>query len=161
MSSQQTVILLADAIATQELGKLLAKLLPAGSVILLEGDLGAGKTTLVKGIGQGLGIREPILSPTFSLIDEYAEGNLPLYHLDLYRLSGEEIKAIHPEIYWEGIEVSPGITAIEWSQLLLFKPDRYLEVQLNYTSEQQRQAKLTLVGDLSIDLNEISEYFQQ
>lgn len=147
---------LIDSIATQALGKILGELLPAGSTILLEGDLGSGKTTLVKGIGQGLGIQEQIVSPTFSLIDEYTEGRLPLYHLDVYRLSSCEIEAIHPEIYWEGIEVPPGVTAIEWSQLLPFKPDRYLQIHLSHTDSQQRQVQLQISGDLAIDLEIIS-----
>jgi tRNA threonylcarbamoyladenosine biosynthesis protein TsaE len=150
-------IVLVDATATQKLGKLLGEVLPAGSTILLEGDLGAGKTTFVQGIGLGLGIGEQIVSPTFSLIDEYTEGRLPLYHLDLYRLSTSEIEAIHPEIYWEGIEVPPGITAIEWSQLLPFKPDRYLQVNLSHTDNQQRQVHLKISGDLAIDLKSIAQ----
>jgi tRNA threonylcarbamoyladenosine biosynthesis protein TsaE len=147
---------LVDSIATQKLGKLLGELLPANSTILLEGDLGTGKTTFVRGIGRGLGINEQIVSPTFSLIDEYTEGRLPLYHLDLYRLSSSEIEAIHPEIYWEGIEVLPGITAIEWSQLLPFKPDRYLQVTLSHTESNQRQVHLQILGDLAIDLEAIA-----
>jgi tRNA threonylcarbamoyladenosine biosynthesis protein TsaE len=157
MNNEQTYLEfpLVDSIATRKLGQLLGELLPAGSTILLEGDLGAGKTTLVKGIGRGLEIEEQIVSPTFSLIDEYTEGRLPLYHLDLYRLSSCEIEAIHPEIYWEGIEVPPGITAIEWSQLLPFKPDRYLQVRLSHSDNQQRQVHLQISGDLAIDLKRI------
>ncbi|MGL5881331.1 MAG: tRNA (adenosine(37)-N6)-threonylcarbamoyltransferase complex ATPase subunit type 1 TsaE, partial [Xenococcaceae cyanobacterium] len=126
-----------------------------GSVIFLEGDLGAGKTTLVQGIGNGLGINEQIVSPTFSLIDEYTDGRLPLYHLDLYRLSSTEIEALHPEIYWEGVEVQPGITAIEWAQLLPYRPPNYLKIQLFHTSDGQRQAKLQLVGNLTFDLAQL------
>ncbi len=77
-----TTVFLADASATRSLGITLGKFLPAGSVILLSGELGAGKTTLVQGIGEGLGITDPIVSPTFTLINEYTEGRLPLYHLD-------------------------------------------------------------------------------
>jgi tRNA threonylcarbamoyladenosine biosynthesis protein TsaE len=156
MKNERKIVLI-DSMATQELGRLLGELLPVGSTILLEGDLGAGKTTFVQGIGLGLGIEEQIVSPTFSLIDEYTEGRLPLYHLDLYRLSGDEIEAIHPEIYWEGIEVPPGITAIEWSQLLTFKPDRYLQVHLSHTDNQQRQVHLKILGDLAIDLEAIEK----
>jgi tRNA threonylcarbamoyladenosine biosynthesis protein TsaE len=76
-----TKIFLADAQATRSLGISLGQSLPAGTVILLLGELGAGKTTLVQGIGAGVGITEPIVSPTFTLINEYLEGRLPLYHL--------------------------------------------------------------------------------
>jgi tRNA threonylcarbamoyladenosine biosynthesis protein TsaE len=152
------VLDLADANSTQKLGKLLGQLLPVGSVIFLEGDLGAGKTTLVQGIGYGLGIGEQIVSPTFSLIDEYTDGRLPLYHLDLYRLSSTEIEALHPEIYWEGVEVQPGITAIEWAQLLPDRPPNYLKIQLFHTLDRQRQAKLQLVGNLAFDLDRLLNF---
>lgn len=132
--------------ATQKLGKKLGELLPAGSVILLEGELGAGKTTLVQGIGEGLGITEPIVSPTFTLINEYNEGRLPLYHLDLYRLESEEIDSLYLDLYWEGIEVTPGITAIEWSQRLPHKPPNYLDIKLIHLPETGRQAKIYIIG---------------
>ena len=82
---------LSDAQATIELGRYLAANLTAGTVLLLEGDLGSGKTTLVQGIAQALGISETILSPTFTLICEYLDGYIPLYHLDLYRLNPEQV----------------------------------------------------------------------
>jgi tRNA threonylcarbamoyladenosine biosynthesis protein TsaE len=153
MTSGSVTISLADASSTQQLGVLLGKLLSAGTVILLEGDLGAGKTTLIQGIGQGLGITEPIISPTFTLINEYTEGRLPLYHLDLYRLQANEIEAIYPEIYWEGIEVKPGITAIEWSERLPYQPERYIYLKLTYTSDLSRQVYLQLVGEPNINLS--------
>ncbi|NEP55550.1 MAG: tRNA (adenosine(37)-N6)-threonylcarbamoyltransferase complex ATPase subunit type 1 TsaE [Symploca sp. SIO2G7] len=137
-----TKILLADAEATRSLGVRLGESLPAGSVILLEGDLGAGKTTLVQGIGKGLGITEQIVSPTFTLISEYPEGRIPLYHLDLYRLQPEEIETLNPESYWEGIEFPLGIVAIEWSERLPYKPLSYLKLSLTYQSDSGRQAEL-------------------
>jgi tRNA threonylcarbamoyladenosine biosynthesis protein TsaE len=102
-------------------------------VILLEGDLGSGKTTLVQGIGEGLGITDPIVSPTFTLINEYPEGRLPLYHLDLYRLQPQEVVALNLESYWEGIEFPLGIVAIEWAQRLPDKPHSYLKISLHAT----------------------------
>ncbi|WP_066380052.1 MULTISPECIES: tRNA (adenosine(37)-N6)-threonylcarbamoyltransferase complex ATPase subunit type 1 TsaE [unclassified Anabaena] len=133
-------IFLANAEATLNLGIRLGKTLNAGSVILLEGDLGAGKTTLVQGIAQGLGITEPIVSPTFTLINEYSQGRLPLYHLDLYRLEPQEVSALNLEIYWEGVEVIPGIVAIEWAERMPYKPSSYLQVYLTYGNEGTRQA---------------------
>ncbi|MBD2777442.1 tRNA (adenosine(37)-N6)-threonylcarbamoyltransferase complex ATPase subunit type 1 TsaE [Iningainema tapete] len=123
-------ISLSNAAATRALGISLAQSLSANSVILLEGDLGAGKTTLVQGIGEGLGITESIVSPTFTLINEYTQGRLPLYHLDLYRLEPEEVAALNLETYWEGIEVIPGIVAIEWAQRMPYKPNSYLSLRL-------------------------------
>ncbi|MDB9317385.1 tRNA (adenosine(37)-N6)-threonylcarbamoyltransferase complex ATPase subunit type 1 TsaE [Nodularia spumigena] len=136
-------ILLADAEATLRLGITLGENLTAGSVILLQGDLGTGKTTLVQGIGQGLGITESIVSPTFTLINEYTEGRLPLYHLDLYRLEPSEVVALNLETYWEGVEVMPGIVAIEWAERMPYKPDSYLSMVLNHGDDGTRQAKIT------------------
>ncbi|MBE8996861.1 tRNA (adenosine(37)-N6)-threonylcarbamoyltransferase complex ATPase subunit type 1 TsaE [Nostoc sp. LEGE 12447] len=135
-------IFLADTEATLRLGISLGESLTAGSVILLEGDLGAGKTTLVQGIGKGLGIAESIVSPTFTLINEYTEGRLPLYHLDLYRLEPQEVAALNLESYWEGIEVIPGIVAVEWAERLPYKPDSYLSVTLTYGDGGTRQVEL-------------------
>ncbi len=136
-------IFLADAEATLRLGIALSESLTAGSVILLEGDLGAGKTTLIQGIGKGLGISELIVSPTFTLINEYTEGRLPLYHLDLYRLESQEVAALNLETYWEGVEVIPGIVAVEWAERMPYKPDSYLSISLTYDQEGTRQAEIT------------------
>ena len=136
-------ISLADVAATNRLGLTLGQMLPAGSVILLEGDLGAGKTTLVQQLGKGLGIAEPIVSPTFTLINEYSQGRLDLYHLDLYRLESKEVEALNLETYWEGIEVPLGIVAIEWASKIVYKPDSYLKIHLTYDPEGGRYAEIT------------------
>ncbi|MFM5889656.1 MAG: tRNA (adenosine(37)-N6)-threonylcarbamoyltransferase complex ATPase subunit type 1 TsaE [Dolichospermum sp.] len=143
---QITTIFLTDLEATQKLGITLGKTLNAGSVILLSGDLGAGKTTLVQGIGKGLGIIESIVSPTFTLINEYMEGRVPLYHLDLYRLEPHEVIDLNLESYWEGIEVTPGIVAIEWAERMSYLPDSYLKIRLNYGENGQRQAEITEIN---------------
>jgi tRNA threonylcarbamoyladenosine biosynthesis protein TsaE len=137
---------LADAEATRSLGKRLGERCPAGTVILLEGDLGAGKTTLVQGIGEGLGLDEAIVSPTFTLIVEYLDGRLPLYHLDLYRLEPKDIPSLNLESYWEGIEVEPGIVAIEWSARLPYLPPDYLRIALTHC-DRGRSATIERVGD--------------
>ena len=139
-------IFLKDAEATRSLGVVLGQSLVAGSVILLEGDLGSGKTTLVQGIGKGLGITELIVSPTFTLINEYTEGKLPLYHLDLYRLQPEEATVLNLETYWEGVEMPLGIVAIEWAERLQYKPHNYLCIELTYLADSGRQAHLEPVG---------------
>ncbi|HIK03842.1 MAG TPA: tRNA (adenosine(37)-N6)-threonylcarbamoyltransferase complex ATPase subunit type 1 TsaE [Trichormus sp. M33_DOE_039] len=136
-------LLLTDTQATLNLGIVLGQTLIAGSVVLLEGDLGAGKTTLVQGIGQGLGITDPIVSPTFTLINEYSEGRLPLYHLDLYRLEPQEVAGLNLEMYWEGVEVTLGIVAIEWAERMPYQPRSYLQVHLTYSDEGHRQAEIT------------------
>lgn len=139
-------LMLADETATRELGMQLGKTLLPGSVLLLEGDLGSGKTTLVQGIGAGLGIADAVDSPTFTLVNEYLDGRVPLYHLDLYRLSPTEVAALSLETYWEGIEVEPGIVAIEWAERLPYKPDRYLVIQLTYNENAGRQVTLNVIG---------------
>jgi tRNA threonylcarbamoyladenosine biosynthesis protein TsaE len=97
----------------------LAGYLPPDSVLLLDGDLGSGKTALVKLIAEGLGITEIISSPTFTLINEYYSGRLPLYHADLYRLEKpNHIEELHLELYWQGREFLSGIVAIEWAEKL-------------------------------------------
>ena len=144
------VINLPDAQATQALGQRLGEQLPAGSVLLLKGNLGSGKTTLVQGLGKGLGVAE-IDSPTFTLINEYTHGRLPLYHVDLYRLSPAEADALFLETYWEGVEVEPGIVAIEWSERLTHLPPAYIELALSYLP-QGRRADLTLPKSLILNL---------
>ena len=147
MMAKTITLSLANAEATRSLGITLGQSLSAGSVILLEGDLGSGKTTLVQGIGEGLGITEPIVSPTFTLINEYTEGRLPLYHLDLYRLQPEEVEALNLETYWEGFEVPGGIVAIEWAERLEYKPPSYLQVYLKYFGDRDRQIDFYSVGE--------------
>ena len=145
------VIDLPDSQATQALGRSLGEQLPAGSVLLLKGDLGSGKTTLVQGLGAGLGIEE-IDSPTFTLINEYTKGRVPLYHIDLYRLSTAEADSLYLETYWEGIEVEPGIVAIEWAERLTHLPPQAVELALSYFAA-GRRAKLTAPASLTLQLD--------
>lgn len=118
--------------ATQDWGQAFVKELPAGTVLLLQGDLGAGKTSFVQGLGIGLGIKEPIVSPTFTLINEYHEGRIPLYHLDLYRLTPADVDALYLEQYWQGEEFPLGIVAIEWPERLRYPPTHYWMLQLTH-----------------------------
>jgi len=97
---------------TEELGRRLGQALKPGSFIALEGDLGAGKTAFTRGIARGLGIDDPITSPTYTLVQEY-EGRLPLYHFDVYRLDDpDEFLEIGAEEYFYG----EGVTVVEWPQ---------------------------------------------
>ncbi len=142
-------LLLTDEIATRDLGIALGRSLPLGSTLLLEGDLGSGKTTLVQGIGAGLGITEPISSPTFILLNEYPEGRIPLYHLDLYRLQPSEVDALHLESYWDGTEFSLGIVAIEWAERLKYLPLSYLQIHLTSVETGGRQAVIRAIGEFA------------
>ena len=150
-------IFLATKEDTFNFGCLLGKHLPPQTNLLLTGNLGAGKTTLVQGIGRGLNIAEQIVSPTFTLINEYLDGRIPLYHLDLYRLEPDRVDSIYPEIYWEGIEVEPGITAIEWSERLPFLPPSYLQIALQYCSP-GRELQLSSQGELNCNLEFLREF---
>lgn len=116
--------------ATKELGAALAELARPGDVVLLSGELGAGKTALVQGLGRGLGITEPITSPTFMLARQHGGGRLLLHHLDVYRL--EQMQEVFdiglPELLDEG-----GVTVIEWGDAIApALPADYLEVRLRF-----------------------------
>jgi tRNA threonylcarbamoyladenosine biosynthesis protein TsaE len=140
-------LFLPDRQQMQSLGICLGQILAPGSILMLEGDLGSGKTTLVQSIGGGLGITDTIASPTFALIHEYPEGRIPLYHLDLYRLEPLEVNELHLETYWEGIEVPPGIVAIEWPERLVDWPENYLHILLTDMNE-GREIALTPYGQV-------------
>ncbi|MDR0689363.1 MAG: tRNA (adenosine(37)-N6)-threonylcarbamoyltransferase complex ATPase subunit type 1 TsaE [Spirochaetaceae bacterium] len=100
--------------ATIRAGEELAELLHPGSVVALRGGLGVGKTYLTKGIARGLGINEEITSPTYTIISEY-QGKLPLYHIDVYRLGGDDdFSALGGDDFLYG----SGVSVIEWSELL-------------------------------------------
>jgi tRNA threonylcarbamoyladenosine biosynthesis protein TsaE len=139
----ERIVKLPDANATQMLGLELGKSLTAGSVILLLGNLGSGKTTLVQGLAQGMEIVDSIVSPTFTIINEYFSGRLPLYHLDLYRLNATEVDDLQLESYWSGLESELGIVAIEWAERLSYLPDNYIQIELTYDSIDHRIAKIS------------------
>lgn len=93
----------------------LGKTAKAGTVFCLDGDLGTGKTVIAKGIAAGLGITEPVSSPTFTVVQVYDEGRLPLYHFDVYRI---EDPAEMEEIGYEDYFYGRGVTVIEWSDMI-------------------------------------------
>lgn len=112
---------------TQSIAKKFAKDLVSGDVIFLNGDLGAGKTAFTAGLAEGLGISNSISSPTFTIVNEYLNGKIPLYHFDLYRLSDED------ELYDVGIEeyiYGNGICVMEWPDLAVNLTDKYYNVEI-------------------------------
>jgi len=112
---------------TLRLGEQWGREAQAGWVIGLTGDLGAGKTQLVKGIARGLGIASRIQSPTFTLIHENREGRLPLYHIDLYRLdTPQQVFAAGLEDYFSQ---SDGVTVVEWAERYPLKPNRHARIE--------------------------------
>ena len=113
-------------------GQLIGERLEAGDVIVLTGELGAGKTTLTKGIAQGLGITQMIKSPTYTIVREYSKGRLPLYHMDVYRLGEGEGESFGLEEYFE----REGVVVMEWGNNLQDElPSDYLEIVLSYHEE--------------------------
>lgn len=98
---------------TEALGERLAGRLEPGAVVAFTGDLGAGKTAFTRGLARGLGIAERVTSPTFTVVNEYEGGRLPLFHFDMYRLgsSGELF-----DIGWEDYLARGGVCAVEWSE---------------------------------------------
>lgn len=98
---------------TEALGARLAEALDAGRVVAFTGDLGAGKTAFVSGMARALGVEERVTSPTFTIVNEYEGGRLPLFHFDMYRL-GDADELFH--IGWEDYLARGGICAVEWSE---------------------------------------------
>lgn len=100
---------------TFALGEKIGRQAKPGQVITLVGDLGVGKTVFTKGLAQGLGIMEPVSSPTFTIVQEYRDGRLPLYHFDVYRIGDpEEMEEIGYEDYFYG----DGVCLVEWADLI-------------------------------------------
>ena len=102
-----------SAAETRQLGEQIAKELKAGDVILLEGGLGAGKSEMARGIARGLGVQETVTSPSFTILNVYESGRLPLYHFDWYRLESEE------ELYELGMDEylgGDGVALVEWPE---------------------------------------------
>ena len=91
-----------------------AKQLKSGDVITLDGDLGAGKTAFVRGLAEGLGICDRVVSPTFTIVNEYIHGTMPLFHFDVYRIDGEDDLY---DIGWEDYLNRSGICVVEWAQI--------------------------------------------
>ena len=123
---------------TISFGKDFVKNLKPNSIIILKGPIGAGKTSFVKGIGQGLCIKESITSPTFALSHHYESGSMHLIHMDLYRiensLSAREL-FIEEE---EELKINNGLLIIEWPELIESLLEIYWKIEINYTSEDGR-----------------------
>jgi tRNA threonylcarbamoyladenosine biosynthesis protein TsaE len=134
---------------TQRLGARLGELLRGGELLLLDGDLGTGKTSMTQGIAEGLGVRQVVSSPTFTLLKEY-EGRLPLYHFDLYRLDdAAEMFDLGFEEYFE----SNGVCVVEWANKAEHLwPSEHLRIRLKMVSETKRGMVLSGQGVRYSDL---------
>lgn len=100
---------------TEALGERLANIVKSGAVVAYTGDLGAGKTAFTRGLARGLGVTDRVTSPTFTIVNEYEGGRLPLFHFDMYRLgSSDELY----DIGWEDYLSRGGVCAVEWSEIV-------------------------------------------
>ncbi|MGI6730351.1 MAG: tRNA (adenosine(37)-N6)-threonylcarbamoyltransferase complex ATPase subunit type 1 TsaE [Anaerovoracaceae bacterium] len=122
---------------TRAFGLELAKNLKQGDIIALIGNLGTGKTTLTKSIAEGLGITEMITSPTFTIVQEYHEGRLPLYHFDVYRINHvEEMYELGYEEYFFG----KGVCIIEWADLIMdIIPKGAIVINIEYGDKEDQR----------------------
>ncbi len=127
-----------DANETIEFGKSIARALEARAVLRLVGDLGAGKTTLVKGIAMGLGFRENVTSPTFTLLNEYLGEEKSLFHFDFYRI---EDPSELEELGFEGYFPAPdGITVVEWAERALWiLPKEFYQITIHKVDDEKRK----------------------
>ena len=127
---------------TAELAERLAERMGPGTVVALDGDLGAGKTRFSQSVAKALGVPGVVNSPTFTIIKEY-EGRLPFYHMDVYRLQKEEADELGLDDYFFG----EGVTLVEWAERIreLLPPD-YLEIFIGHAGERERAFRLTPHG---------------
>ena len=133
---------------TEALGEALGKILPAGTVLAYLGDLGAGKTAFTRGLARGLGYQDAVTSPTYTIVNEYLGGRLPLFHFDMYRLrSAEDLW----DIGWEDYLDRGGVCAVEWSENVREALEGAVTVDIQRLSENSRRITLE-GGDFLADL---------
>lgn len=129
--------------ATTKLAVRLGELVKPGDVITLEGDLGAGKTAFTKGLAKGMGIRKNVNSPTFTIMKEYRDGRLPLYHMDVYRMEDSDEDLGFDE-FFEG----EGVTVVEWAHLIQEQlPHDRLGIRILRVEDESREIIFEPIGD--------------
>ncbi len=134
---------------TEQIGAALARVLNPGAVIAYRGDLGAGKTAFTRGLARGLGYTEPVTSPTYTIVNEYLGGRLPLFHFDMYRLASSDDLW---DIGWEDYLERGGVCAVEWSENVDDAMENAIRVTIEKTGEDSR--RITIEG--GIDLAAVS-----
>ena len=128
---------------TEAVGRKLAAQLQSGDVLAYYGDLGAGKTAFTRGLAAGLGVTEPVTSPTYTIVNEYLSGRLPLFHFDMYRLgSADELF----DIGWEDYLARGGICAVEWSENVEEALTGALRITLTKDSADETVRTITIEG---------------
>ena len=133
---------------TERIGAALGKVLTPGAVIAYRGDLGAGKTAFTRGLARGLGYRESVTSPTYTIVNEYLGGRLPLFHFDMYRLgSADDLW----DIGWEDYLDRGGVCAVEWSENVQEAMEGAISVSIAKLDENTRRITIE-GGDTLADL---------
>ena len=130
---------------TEAIGAALAKKLTAGTILAYRGDLGAGKTAFTRGLARGLGCTELVTSPTYTIVNEYLGGRLPLFHFDMYRLSSSDDLW---DIGWDDYLDRGGICAVEWSENVEDAMEDAIYVCIEKTGEESR--RITIEGGDSL-----------
>ena len=134
---------------TERIGQALAQNLTAGAVIAFEGDLGAGKTAFTRGLARGLGCGEPVTSPTYTIVNEYLTGKMPLFHFDMYRLQSADDLF---DIGWEDYLERGGVCAVEWSEHVTEAMEDPIRVCISKTGENNRTITIT-GGNFDVDFS--------
>ena len=134
---------------TEKVGQALGAVLQPGTILAYEGDLGAGKTAFTRGLARGLGAAEAVTSPTYTIVNEYLSGRIPLFHFDMYRLkSADDLW----DIGWEDYLDRGGVCAVEWSENVAEAMEGAIRVRIEKTGEESR--KITIEG--GVDLADLS-----
>ncbi len=127
---------------TEALGAALARVLEPGQVVAFRGDLGAGKTAFTRGIARGLGIKDPVTSPTYTIVNEYLGGRMPLFHFDMYRLhSAEDLF----DIGWDDYLERGGVCVVEWSENVTDAMENAIFITIEKFSREEER-KITIEG---------------
>lgn len=126
---------------TEKIGEALAKSLQPGTILAYRGDLGAGKTAFTRGLARGLGCKETVTSPTYTIVNEYLGGRLPLFHFDMYRLASSDDLW---DIGWEDYLEREGVCAVEWSENVQDAMEDAVTVTIEKLGENTRQ--ITIEG---------------
>ena len=126
---------------TEKIGEALAKNLQPGTILAYRGDLGAGKTAFTRGLARGLGCKETVTSPTYTIVNEYLGGRLPLFHFDMYRLASSDDLW---DIGWEDYLEREGVCAVEWSENVADAMENAVTVTIEKLGETTR--RITIEG---------------
>ena len=132
---------------TEKLGEALALRLRPGDVVAYRGDLGAGKTAFTRGLAKGLGVREPVTSPTYTIVNEYTSGRMPLFHFDMYRLhSADDLF----DIGWEDYLERGGVCAVEWSENVEEALESPIRVTIRHSEQGPDCREITIEGGVQL-----------